>query len=225
MILSADIDLNAPLGAQLLTALRAQIVSGALEPGARLSEKDIAGAYGLSRQPVREAFIKLAAEQLVEVRPQRGTFVRKIILAEVAASRFVREAVEADIVRLAAARATDDLVSDLRARIGEQRSRISEGPDVFIALDEQFHRSLAAAAGQAGAWDHMQVIKLHMDRVRHLTARALPVDEIIGQHAAIADAVEARDPAAAEAAMRGHLRRVLADLTTISEALPHYFGP
>lgn len=71
----------------------------------------------------------------------------------------------------------------------------------------------------------MQVIKLHMDRVRHLTARALPVDEIIGQHAAIADAVEARDPAAAEAAMRGHLRRVLADLTTISEALPHYFGP
>ena len=68
---AADPDL--PAAAQMHALLRRRIVTGDLRPGMRLSEQDIADQYDLSRQPVREAFIRLAAEGLLEVRPQRGS--------------------------------------------------------------------------------------------------------------------------------------------------------
>src|SRR5690554_5571253 len=68
-------------------------------PGTRISETELAAAYEVSRQPVREAFIKLAEEGLLAVRPQRGTFILRISIPAVLTARFIREAVEADIVR------------------------------------------------------------------------------------------------------------------------------
>src|SRR5690606_41130352 len=64
------LDQSAPLGPQLYRILRQRIISVDLAPGSRLSEAEIAATYELSRQPVREAFIKLAEEGLLEVRPQ-----------------------------------------------------------------------------------------------------------------------------------------------------------
>jgi len=61
------------------------------------------GCHAISRQPVSETFIKLASESHLGIRPQRGTFVAKISLAHVMDARFVREAVEADIIKLLAA--------------------------------------------------------------------------------------------------------------------------
>ncbi len=115
----AVLQLGAAVGPQLHRLLRERIVRNDIEPGARLSEAEIAAAYAVSRQPVREAFIKLAEEGLVEVRPQRGTFVRKIGIASVMDARFVREAVEADIVRMLAKSATDGVVEALRAEVAE----------------------------------------------------------------------------------------------------------
>ena len=221
----ATLDATAPIGGQLIAALRERIVSGQLPPGARLSEQDIATVYGLSRQPVREAFIRLAGEGLVEVRPQRGTFVRKIDMAEVGTSRFVREAVEADIVRLAAARADDALAAELSRQVALQAETLDGGASAFMQLDELFHRTLAEAAGRGGAWAHLQPIKMHMDRVRHLTAAEFPRDRLVGQHRAIVAAVAARDPDAAEASMRAHLRGVLDDLPRIAAAQPDHFEP
>ena len=74
-------------------ALRAAIVQLQVRPGNPLSEAEIARQLGVSRQPVREAFIKLAESGLVEVRPQRGAFVRLISRREVANARFIREAI------------------------------------------------------------------------------------------------------------------------------------
>ena len=96
---AADPDL--PAAAQMHALLRRRIVTGDLRPGMRLSEQDIADQYDLSRQPVREAFIRLAAEGLLEVRPQRGTFVTRINMDWVLDTRFIREATEADIAAYA----------------------------------------------------------------------------------------------------------------------------
>ena len=214
---------TAPIGVQLIASLRGRIVRGEIAPGARLSEQDIATAYGMSRQPVREAFIRLAGEGLVEVRPQRGTFVRKISTDEVEVSRFVREAVEADIVRLGAEHADDALVAELEAQLESQAAIPDDAPQTFMQLDELFHRTIAEAAGKAGAWAHLQPIKMHMDRVRHLTAARYPHDRPIDQHRAIVRALAARDADAAEAALREHLRRVLDDLPAIVAAQPDFF--
>ncbi|MBM9594275.1 GntR family transcriptional regulator [Roseitranquillus sediminis] len=221
------INATAPIGVQLIAALRERIMRAELPPGTRLSEQEIASAYGMSRQPVREAFIRLAAERLVEIRPQRGTFVLKIDIGEVEISRFVREAVEADIVRLAATTANRALADELERQIEQQASLLGGDTEAFLQLDELFHRTLAEAAGKAGAWMHLQPIKLHMDRVRYLTASEFPRDRLVRQHRQIAGAVAAGDARAAELAMRTHLGGVLDDLPRIVAAQPEFFerGP
>lgn len=209
-------------GPQLQRILREQIIRGELAPGVRISEAEIAQRFGLSRQPVRESFIKLSEERLVEVRPQRGTFVKKIEVQAVVQGRFVREAVEADIVRLAAEQARPEDIARLKDLI-EAQHRVQDDSDAFIVLDEQFHRAIAAIADKEYAWSLVQGLKTQMDRVRHISARQFHIGKLVIQHAAIAKAIADRDPDAAEKAMRGHLREVLRDLPQVAAAHPEFF--
>lgn len=194
-----------------------------MKPGRRLSEQEISVAMGLSRQPVREAFIRLAGEGLLEIRPQRGTFVSRISTQDVLDSRFVREAVEADLARRAARNADDALIADLDALLRQQEAAMGADPSNFMRLDEAFHRVLAAAAGKAQVWLYIQKLKSQMDRVRYLVAADMPRETLIAQHREILDAVAARDQSRAEAAMRAHLRQVLDDLPKIAASYPDYF--
>jgi DNA-binding GntR family transcriptional regulator len=217
------VDVTTAVGPQLMRALRDRIISNELAPGMRLSEADVAASFGVSRQPVRETFIKLAEEGLVEVRPQRGTFVRKISTGAVMDARFVREAIEADIVKLVAEDADTALVQSLTRLLDAQRKVALDDPRSFVPLDDAFHRTLAEAAGKANAWRVIEGMKSQMDRVRQLSTVQFPMARLIDQHSEIVRAIAAHDPAAAEAAMREHLRAILLDLPLIRQGLPEYF--
>jgi GntR family transcriptional regulator, rspAB operon transcriptional repressor len=219
------IDLAAPVGPQLRKILRERIIRSDLRPGTLLSESEIAAVYAVSRQPVREAFIKLSEDGLVEVRPQRGTFVRKISIAAVKDARFVREAVEADVVKLLVGNTSASTITELRRLLALQREAAKGDHVRFMELDEQFHRALASAAGKIGAWRVIESSKSQMDRVRFLSMLHFPMKKLIEQHTAIVDAIEAGNVDAAEQAMRGHLREVLSDLPTIAAATPEFFEP
>ncbi|MAU48371.1 MAG: GntR family transcriptional regulator [Rhodobacteraceae bacterium] len=220
-----NLDLSAPVGPQLTAALRQSIIRNQLKPGVRLSEAEIGARFGISRQPVREAFIKLAEEGLLEIRPQRGSFVRKISLEAVMDARFVREAVEADIVKACAADPAPGLVEELREQIQAQQRLVDDRPAAFVPLDDMFHRTLAQAAGRPNAWAVIEGMKTQMDRVRQMTSINFPLAHLITQHNAVVDAIEAHDPQAAEQAMRGHLQMILQDLPAIREDFPDYFDP
>lgn len=217
------LDLGVAVGPQLYRILRERIIRNDLEPGARLSESEIASEYAVSRQPVREAFIKLAEENLLEVRPQRGSFVRKIATAAVMDARFVREAIEADIVKHLAANADAETVLRLRTEVVEQKLTLKD-PDRFMALDDRFHALLAEAAGKARVWTIVEGLKSQMDRVRHLSMLRFPLPKLVAQHGAIVEAIAAGDAASAEAAMRNHLREILNDLPAIAESTPEFFN-
>ncbi len=220
---SAQIDSTAPVGPQLTRILRLCIVRNQLEPGMRLSESEIGATFGLSRQPVREAFIKLAEEGLLEIRPQRGTYVRKISQEAVMDARFVREAVEADIVKACADCAPAGLVQELRDQIAVQKRLADDRPSAFVPLDDEFHRTLAEAAGHPNAWTVIEGLKSQMDRVRQMTSTKFALAHLIEQHSAVVDAIEAGDSDKAQKAMRGHLQMILQDLPAIREAYPDYF--
>lgn len=212
-----------PAAAQMHAALRTRIISGDLTPGMRLSEHDIAEQYALSRQPVREAFIRLAAEGLLEVRPQRGTFVTLINMGWVLDTRFIRESVEADIIRLAAHHAQPGDVMRLNQIIARQAALLPGDNPGLVALDEEFHSALAAIAGKTLVWVHLQSLKIHLDRVRHLISAVTPHAVMLDQHRGIVAAVAANDPARAEQAMRHHLRRVFDDLPAAMQLAPELF--
>lgn len=212
-----------PVGPQIYRALRLQIIRAQLLPGTRLSESECASDFDVSRQPVREAFIKLSEEGLVEVRPQRGTLVRKISEAAVLEARFVREAIEADVVRRVAELGDPTVVTELRTQLRHQQDAAAANPDSFLALDELFHRTLAEAAGIAHAWKVVEGIKAQMDRVRYLSFEHTPVPKLVTQHTRIVEAIARSDQSVAEQAMRVHLREILHDLPAISAARPELF--
>jgi GntR family transcriptional regulator, rspAB operon transcriptional repressor len=214
---------SAPLGPQLYRILRERIISADLPPGSLISESEVARTYSLSRQPVREAFIKLAEDGLVEVRPQRGTLVRKISPAAVMDARFVREAIEADIVKLVAEKADEALMAELKAQLLRQEEAPDSDADKFLQLDERFHRTLAEAAGKIHAWKMIEEVKAQMDRVRYLSALHFPKRELVEQHRRIVTAIGHRDADGAARAMRGHLRKILTDLPAIAQAQPDFF--
>lgn len=216
---------EAPVSTQVLSALRATILFGEFKPGRRLSEQETAKLMQVSRQPVREAFIRLAAEGLVEIRPQRGTYVSKISPREVYDSRFVREAVESDLVRLAARNITPEMSEALEEILAQQRSDAAKDPLHFMALDEALHRTLAEAAGKPQIWTYLEKLKSQLDRVRFLVAVDLPIEELIAQHEDIVRAVTEQNEEEAERAMRLHLRQILKDLPKIAETYPDYFSP
>ncbi|WP_410218822.1 GntR family transcriptional regulator [Paracoccus sp. (in: a-proteobacteria)] len=209
---------------QLHAKLRAAIIDNALPPGTRMSEAEVAVQHGISRQPVREAFIKLANENLLEIRPQRGTYVARISIPDVMDARFVREAVEADIIKLVARSPDPALIEDLRAQLKSQETLIGGSARDFMEADEVFHRTLAEGADKGRAWRVVVEMKAQMDRVRFLSSMHFPVDRLIEQHQAVVDAIAAGDAEGAERALRLHLQGILKDLPVIEQERPEYFS-
>jgi DNA-binding GntR family transcriptional regulator len=212
------------IGTQLYHHLRQAIIRGELRPGQALSESEIARQNSTSRQPVREAFIKLSEERLVSIQPQRGTFVVKISVADVLDARFVREAIEVAVAQEAATSAPPGAITELRRLIERQSAVASGHHDEFLALDEEFHRTIALSVGRAHAWRVIESIKAQMDRIRYLSLDdATPLPLIIEQHVRMVDGIEAGDPTAAAAATRSHLREIMVSLPAIAARFPDFF--
>lgn len=219
------LDLRGAIAPQIYQALRREIVAMQLLPGQALSEKEIADRFGVSRQPVREAFIKLAENQLVQVMPQRGTYVSKISLRDLANARFVREAVEVAVARSACSVASPAAIERMRQAIDAQRAAAdADDQRGFLAHDETFHRLMAESIDGAKIWMVIEDIKARTDRVRFLSVpRASPMSLLIEQHTEILNAIAARNEAAAESAVRLHLREILMVLPHLRRAHPHLF--
>lgn len=211
---------------QLHRRLRDAIIRGDLPPGQTLSEAEVSRLYAVSRQPVREAFIKLAEERLLDVVPNRGTQVRKIFMREVLDARFVREAVEVAVVREAAARTQAVDVASLRRLLDLQSAVPPDDGKAFLGLDDDFHRALAIVAGREFAWHAIEGLKAQMDRARYLSLdRATPIALLVKQHKAIVDAIERHAPDRAEAAVRAHLREIEKSLPGIAVQHAAAFAP
>ncbi len=218
-----DLDQEQAIGPQLHRILRERIVRNDLTSGRKISESEIAKTYSISRQPVREAFIKLSEEGLIAIRPQRSTIVRKINSAAVLEARFVREAVEADIVKLLAKQSDPAVVAELRTQIDAQQRVAKDDPNRFIQLDEQFHRTLAESANKVSAWKFLEGLKSQMDRVRFLSFSQFPMAKLIAQHKAVVDGIAAGNITRAEDSIRVHLNEILIDLPKIQKANPEFF--
>lgn len=216
-----------PIARRLVDWLRHAIVTMRIRPGEKLSEQDLARRFGVSRQPVREAFIKLAESGLVRVLPQRGTMVVKISVEAVEDARFIREAIECAVACEAARRTDRRALADVRACLDDAAVALEAGDqETFFALDEEFHHRLAAAAGRPNSWRVVVEQKAQMDRVRYLDMRdSIPMKTVMAQHLAILDAVERGDVHAAGAAMRVHLTEILVSLPKLAARWPDLFEP
>lgn len=216
---------NLPVNQQVYRHLRKEIVECVIPPGSLLSEKETASRFGVSRQPVREAFIKLAESGLVVIRPQRGTLVRRISVRQVNDGRFIRSAIECAIARRAAENVTPEDLAALEQLLNQQKLAAQNQNAVeFLALDDQFHQKIAEIAGCPMAWETIENIKAAMDRVRFLTLREVsPPPGLIIQHYRIFDALASGNPDEAEAATRSHLLLLRNTMVPVDQQNPDWF--
>ena len=211
-----------PAGAMVIyETIRRDIVQMRLMPGDRLSENELGLRFRTSRTPVREAILRLVDEGLIEVWPQRGTFVSRISLKAVKRARFVRSALELAIIRQAAEHGVPDAaIEEAERAIADQRAAASD-PLLFKDADDAFHRVFADAIGFGDLWSVVESQKAQFDRIRLLSLPDVtPVDLLIGQHRAILDAVRARDPQSAESALHAHLSIVVETATALLRTHP-----
>jgi len=215
------------LAEQVHAKLRSDILHARLRPGEALSENSLAADLAVSRTPVREAIQRLVREGLVQVLPQRGSYVGLLSIRRIRDALFVREAVETQTVRrILAAPDSPDRLPLLEASITRQARALAAGDlDATMRADADFHRCLLQSAGLDGVWPVVA-----QARDMHQRTRAIAVPELqsgeqaLADHRAIVAALRARDLPRSLQAMSDHLQRN--ELLTLQVATlhPDYFA-
>ena len=196
-----------------------------LLPGAKISEADVAKQLNVSRQPVRDAFTRLDSINLLLVRPQRPTEVRRFSTKAIISARFQRETIEAEVLRRAAKQRTDRDLEALRKNLDQQRVAVAAGVQPkFHDLDNQFHKRLCVAAKVPFAADIIQETKSQIDRPCLLSiAQASHMAELWEDHSDIVRLLDARETDALLGVGMKHLSRLNATLKAVQEENPDYF--
>lgn len=205
--------------------LRNKILHLELEPGTKISEKEIASELNVSRTPVREAFMKLAEEELLDIIPQSGTIVSRINLRHVEEGRFIREKIEKEIVALACGQFGDDFRFRMEANIAMQEVCASQNNVCKLyELDEEFHQILFEASGKQRTWKMLQQLNIHFNRLRLLRlSKDSNWEHIIQQHKEMYQLIIRQEKEQAVQIMENHLRLVVIEQDMLKEKYPHYF--
>jgi DNA-binding GntR family transcriptional regulator len=187
--------------------LKERLLDGRIPGGTLLSENELAQHLGVSRTPVRQAFVQLEGEGFLELYPRRGALVVPVSPAEVEDVFEARLLVEEHCARRAA-RAGAALAGELQAALADQERALDAGGPAFARADRAFHRAIVAAAGNAILTRLYDALR---DRQERLAAAALARDparaeRLLAEHRAIAEALARGDADAAAHLTATHLR-------------------
>ncbi len=193
-------------GAGAFELLLGAIDDGSLPPGSRLREQELAARFRISRTPVREALKRLEVMGLVAHEPHHGAVVAALDHGQTVELYQVREVLEGTAAGLAAVHATAAEIELLRAMVTADHARTGD-PAALARSNRQFHRQLHRAARNRFLDTALENMRLSLALLSGTTlGRPLRGPAAVEEHAAMVEAVAARDPAAAEAAARRHIR-------------------
>ncbi|PZQ48218.1 MAG: GntR family transcriptional regulator [Rhodovulum sulfidophilum] len=190
---------------QVYEAIKRGILSGRFKAGDRLLEERLAEEFGVSRNPIREAFRLLTAEGLVEVINRRGVYIRFMDPRQSREVVEIRAILEGHNARLVARRGDPDLLDRAAGILGQGEAAIARGEVAALrGLNEEFHRTLALAGENEVLQDLLGLLRL---RSALLFAKAEPEvqSESWMEHAHILQAILAGNEEAAAGAATAHV--------------------
>jgi DNA-binding GntR family transcriptional regulator len=210
---------------EVFETLYHDIVTLRLMPGTKMSEIEIASQFSVSRQPVRDAFSRLGNLGLLLIRPQKATVVRKFSIPEISHARFVRTAIEVEVLRRTILRWPDLDTSHFRESIAQQMAAVeAKNADRFHELDYQFHKMLCAASGFGMAFTTIAEMKAKVDRLCHMALEEpTEMEVLLKDHKGIIAALDADDFPALETTIRTHLARLDSVVDRIQSEHSEYF--
>lgn len=196
-------------------------------PGEALSENVLCERYGTSRHMVRGAFNLLKQRRLLEVYPQRGSYVSLIDLDYISDLMFMREAIEQECLqRILEADRTDQVCARLEENLKKQERCVAdrESRSRFLELDSEFHRLILEAAGKPDIMQQLEDSYIHVRRCRNLDIDILErQEELLEQHRDIWEKLRARDRQAVRESMHRHMDTVGLERSMREKAEVDYF--
>jgi DNA-binding GntR family transcriptional regulator len=192
---------------------KGRVLDSTFAGGELITEGEVADALGMSRTPVREAFLRLEGEGLLRLYPKRGALVVPVSVGEVEAVMETRMLVERFALDKVLARGPATAIADeLSEAIAEQERRAAAGDaDGFVAVDREFHTTFVTAAGNPiviGLYDSLR------DRQQRMVITSLLIDakrvaSIIVEHRALTEAIREGELERAQSVLAAHLRGTL----------------
>ena len=190
-----------------------------LSPGSAVSENELSAVMNLSRTPVREALIELSRMDLVEILPQRGSYISKIDYGLIEESRFMRLVLEIAIAKLACESGiSSHYMEQLEANL-EQEQYYANSED----LDNHFHQLLFESVGKSRTFDVIYSQMVHFDRLRILSLKSWQDARTVKDHRNILYAIRQKDAELAEMLITRHLTRFQVEKTELTRRYPDYF--
>jgi DNA-binding GntR family transcriptional regulator len=210
--------------ARVVEELRHAIVNLEFEPGTKLDKAELTRRFGVSRFPVSEALNRLKAEGLVDIRPQSGSSVARIRLADARENMFLRRALEGEAIAYHAEHRSKELLSALRLNMRQQKAAIaSDDRARFHRLDLELHDLFVSVVGYPRVRAMVEGARLSLDRARRLLITPRRIALTFREHAKIVAAIAAGDPLAARNAMSAHLDSVMRELEDFALEYPALF--
>lgn len=204
-----------------------KIIDLSLKPGTPISESEIGAGLSVSRTPIREALMQLAKEDLIEIKPQIGTFVSLIDRKHIEESRFMRKAVELAVIREATQKLTSDTLYKLEKCLTMQEIALREENEKdFLAYDDEFHELIYKGLGMDRIWKGINQMNGQYKRVRMLrliTTKATEWVPILDEHRAIFNALKNKDVVTTEEIVNEHITKGIAHLYEFNKEQPDYF--
>lgn len=192
---------------QLREKIEEKIATGELSPGSALDEATLVEQYGVSRTPVREALIQLAAEGLIEIRPRRGAVVTSIGPARLMEMFEVMGELEALCARLAARRMKDEERAELmRAHQACEKAMTAQDSDTYFYCNEHFHAAIYAGSHNHFLEEQALQLQRRLRPYRRLQLRVRNrMSTSFKEHQAIVQAIMAGEADSAALALREHV--------------------
>ena len=185
--------------------LRAELINCKLAPGTEMREAELAARFEMSKSPVRDALMRLAREGLVITLPRQGYRVAPISLNDVLDMFHLRAALERACMERIVLRASDE---ELKALDRFRKFDAAKWKGDFIAFNREFHRRIAELGGNARMRDQLHDLIDQLERAVQVSVantRAGDPQPLVNEHAAIIDALQARDRRAAQRLAEQHI--------------------
>ncbi|MDD3925657.1 MAG: GntR family transcriptional regulator [bacterium] len=199
---------HANIDRRIYEIITEQILTGKLAPGTRLTEEDVARQLGVSRTPVREAMKSLAKDELVELLPRKGMYVKKLELHDVAEIYDIRAVLEELAVTLATPRIPEAVIDALKAGAETSREKMtSECKEESHAFDRELHRCIAEHSGNRRLAATIESLgnMVNFFRTTVIARADEQIMQALEEHMVIIEAMAVRDTAAAAKAMKEHI--------------------
>jgi len=195
---------------RIFARIQKEIVEGVMKPGSKISEPELARAYGISRGPLREAIGRLEACHLVVRKANVGARVVSLSAEQLLEIYHVREALEGMAARLAATQMTDAEIADLTALLDEHRQQVEEEPSHGYFQKEgdlDFHYRIVQGSKNSRLIELLCNDLYHLVRLyRHQFGMVSRATRALVEHEHIVAAIADRDGEVAELLMRHHIR-------------------